>query len=121
MDDFINKTGFGLNASSAMGLVIPERIGSCAMVASTSESIRIPPPSHVAEPGVVQGLSGLDVRSIWRETLGFGGDWSNVSMTERASPRMGRTAMSQVDYTDVQGLVRFGYGHMTRHRMCSCA
>jgi deferrochelatase/peroxidase EfeB len=26
---------------------------------------------------------------------------------------MGRTAMSEVDYADVQGLVRFGYGHMT--------
>jgi Dyp-type peroxidase family len=26
---------------------------------------------------------------------------------------MGRIAMSKVDYADVQGLVRFGYGHMT--------
>ena len=26
---------------------------------------------------------------------------------------MGRLAMSQIDYADVQGLVRFGYGHMT--------
>jgi deferrochelatase/peroxidase EfeB len=26
---------------------------------------------------------------------------------------MGRVAMSEVDYADVQGLVRFGYGHMT--------
>ncbi|TMP89505.1 MAG: peroxidase, partial [Verrucomicrobia bacterium] len=26
---------------------------------------------------------------------------------------MGRIAMSEVDYADVQGLVRFGYGHMT--------
>ena len=27
---------------------------------------------------------------------------------------MGRIAMSAVDYADVQGLVRFGYGHLTR-------
>ena len=27
---------------------------------------------------------------------------------------MGCTAMSEVDYADVQGLARFGYGHMTR-------
>src|SRR4029453_10666614 len=26
---------------------------------------------------------------------------------------MGRVVMSEVDYADVQGLVRFGYGHMT--------
>ena len=29
MDDFINKTGFGLNAFLAMGSVIQELIGSC--------------------------------------------------------------------------------------------
>ena len=26
---------------------------------------------------------------------------------------MGGIAMSEVDYADVQGLVRFGYGHLT--------
>jgi len=33
MDDFINETGFGLNASLAMESVIQKRIGSCGMVA----------------------------------------------------------------------------------------
>jgi hypothetical protein len=71
MDDFINKTGFGLMLPLAMGLVIQERIGSRAMVASTSEIIR-------STSGVIRcrarfGIRLIQdlVRSIWRETLGF--------------------------------------------------
>src|SRR5947209_2093399 len=40
MDDFINKTGFGLNASFSNGIGYPEPIGWCGMVVSTSGTTR---------------------------------------------------------------------------------
>src|SRR5258707_6095181 len=59
----------------AMGSVIQELIGSCGMVASTSESIR-------NTSGVIRCQARFGTkptqdlaRSIWRETLGFVRDW----------------------------------------------
>src|SRR5580765_7364835 len=59
----------------AMGSVIPERIGSSAMVASTSEIIRNT--SDVIRCRVRFGtrLTQDLARSIWRETLEFVRDW----------------------------------------------
>src|SRR5580765_7346530 len=59
----------------AMGSVIQERIGSCGMVASTSESIRNT--SAVIRYQARFGTRPTQdlARSIWRETLEFVRDW----------------------------------------------
>ena len=68
MDDFINKTGFGLNASFSNGIGIQERIGSCGMVASTSETKGIPRASYIAEPGWYKAYPGHSAVDLERNT-----------------------------------------------------
>src|SRR6266567_553409 len=63
---------------------------------------------------MVQGVSRLDGRRPGAKRAHSAG--IGIAGVERPrSPRMGRAPMTRadVDYSDVQGLVRFGYGKMT--------
>ena len=76
MDDFINKTGFGLNASFSNGIGYPRTNWLVRDGCIDERKYQgIPPTSYVPKPGLVQGLSQDLPRSIWRETLGFVRDW----------------------------------------------
>src|ERR1044071_2043958 len=73
---------------------------------------RLPPPPYPAEPGLVQGLSWFDrdrSRKKHPDPPGPG-----VRPGRRTGPRMGRAFMisREVDFSDVQGIVRFGYGKL---------
>src|SRR5262245_10032499 len=74
----------------------------------------VPAPSHRADAGFLQGLSRFDCRRFGKEHA----HPSRIGILvdqRRRGPGMAGPAMtySMVDYADVQGLVRFGYGRMT--------
>ena len=61
MDDFINKTGFGLNASFSNGIGYPRTNWLVLDGCADERKIQgIPPPSHDPDASLVQGLSRFD-------------------------------------------------------------
>src|SRR5262249_50451733 len=74
----------------------------------------VPAPSHRADAGFLQGLSRFDRRRFGKEYAHPSRIGILVDQRTRG-PGMAGPAMtySMVDYADVQGLVRFGYGRMT--------
>src|ERR1700730_12375632 len=73
----------------------------------------LPAPTHLAEPGLVQGVSGFDGNRSRKEHAPPKGPGGFIDERGRG-PRMGGVVMkqSEVEYRDIQGLVRFGYGKM---------
>ncbi len=114
MDDFINKAGFGLNAIFCAAIGYPRTNWLVLRrMCGRAEVSEFPAPPHAALAGLVQGLSGPDGDRPGKESAHSRGP--RVGVDERTgSPRLGRPPMNanELDYGDVQGLVRFGYGKM---------
>ena len=114
MDDFINKAGFGLNVVFSNGIGYPRTnwlvLDGCEDERKFKKFLR----RHTMPTQVwykaYPGLTAIDLERNVRIRAGFG------VIVDRASrsPRMGSASMTNgaVDYADVQGLVRFGYGKM---------
>ena len=113
MDDFINKTGFGLNAVFGNGIGYPRVdwlvLGGCQDGTKYRNYLR----RHTVPTQVwYKAYPGLTAIDLERNTpLREGIEKPNLS--EHGGARLGRTFMTPVDYSDVQGLVRFGFGKMT--------
>ena len=113
MDNFINKTGFGLNAVFSNGIGYPHTDWLVLRRMWRGTKIqKLPAAPHAADASLVQGLSRLTAIDLERNAAS-GRAWNHRRWANRR-PRLGRAAMkeSAVDYADVQGLVRFGYGKM---------
>ena len=113
MDDFINKVGFGLNVVFSNGIGYPRTNWLVLRrLRATSEVQGVPAPPPDADPGLVQGLSRPDRGRPGAQRPHPRRDSSAV-VERRRGARMGGAAMNaqcDVDYGDIQGLVRFGYG-----------
>ena len=114
MDDFINKTGFGLNAVFSNGIGYPRtnwlvRDG-CGDEQKYKDFLR----RHTLPTQVwykaYPGLTAIDLERNTRIRQGL----ESIVDERTRGPRMGCPSMkqSEFDYGDVQGLVRFGYGKM---------
>src|SRR5215510_11558441 len=95
-----------MEASRATWTTSSTRSGS----GSTSRSAAAP----AADAGVVQSVSGVDrgrPRAKWSNPRRAG----TAGVDGATGPRMGGASVmrAEVDYADIQGIVRFGYGKMT--------
>ncbi|TMH02937.1 MAG: hypothetical protein E6H67_13915 [Betaproteobacteria bacterium] len=95
MDDFINKAGFGLNAIFCNAIGYPRTNWLVLDGCSDEQKYRSFLRRHTLPS------------QVWYKA------YPGLTAIE-GNPRVGRPSMnpSEVDYSDVQGLVRFGYGKM---------
>ena len=114
MDDFINKTGFGLNAVFSNGIGYPRTnwlvLDGCHDERKFKNFLR----RHTLPTQVwykaYPGLTAIDLERNRRIREGLESSSINDRMRANGLPFYEPGA---VDYSDVQGLVRFGYGKMT--------
>ena len=78
MDDFINKTGFGLNASfQQWHRLSKNQLAGAGWLRRRAKVQGIPPASYVADAGLVQGLPGLDRGRSGEEHAHSSGIWDD--------------------------------------------
>ena len=129
MDDFINKVGWGLNLVFSNGVGCPRtRWLISAARASSSKFKHYQRRHQMPTAGLVQGLSGPALVDLKRNSCIREGveqptmsDAQAHGLAEAALSR-GDPAMTSVelDYGDIQGLVRFGYRPRSRTPASCC-
>ncbi len=116
MDDFINKVGFGLNVVFSNGIGYPRTnwlvLDGCSDERKFKEFLRRHQMPTQVWYKAYPGLTAVDLERNIRIRQGL----ESSSMSDARRPRMGGAPVtrSEVDYADVQGIVRFGYRRMTR-------
>ena len=121
MDDFINKVGFGLNAVFSNGIGYPTTNWLIADGAKDEQKFkyyirRHQVPTEVwynPHPGVT--AFALQRNALIRAGLDKDLHDASRSLSLGSTPLEGTRTMpaSEIDFRDIQGIVRFGYGPLT--------